>query len=173
LSKDSINADDVAFVIASDVMYIYQYDDGTACGEDSPFKIQPDDCSGNGVWLLSDVFGDDVKGTIETIEDSDGGSVTKSQCWGSIYSNSGANTYTLPAVEAGMNICFFNRTAATMIIDVDANDQIVLDGSDLSNGYTIENTSAAAGDFVCLHGLDSVHWLVWGSSGTWADGGAT
>ena len=80
----------------------------------------------------------------------------------------------LPAVEIGQTVCFYSTTAATIIIDPNANDGIVLEGaSRLTDGNTIENTSAAAGDFVCLIGDSAAGWTTLGINGTWADGGAT
>jgi hypothetical protein len=171
IGYSSLTEDDIGIVVDEDILYIYQFEDAAGT-EENPYLIRAKDYSTSGIWNLANAHFGEILGRIDTTEDSDGNnSVTKSECDGSIYVNSGANTYILPEVAAGMSICFYNRTAATMIIDVDGSDEIVLDGADLTAGYTIENTSAAAGDFVCLHGLDAVHWLVWGSSGTWADGG--
>ena len=80
----------------------------------------------------------------------------------------------LPAVEIGQTVCFYSTTAATIIVDPNASDGIVLDGAArLTDGNTIENTSAAAGDFICLIGDSADGWTTLGMSGTWADGGAT
>ena len=87
---------------------------------------------------------------------------------------SDAVTTVLPAVEIGQSVCFYSTTAATIIIDTNASDGIVLHGAArLDDGNTIENTSAAAGDFICLIGDSADGWTTLGYSGTWADGGAT
>ena len=85
-----------------------------------------------------------------------------------------AVTTTLPAVEIGQTVCLYSTAANTIIIDVNASDGIVLNGATrLTDGNVIENTSAAAGDFICLIGDSADGWTTLGYIGTWADGGAT
>ena len=80
----------------------------------------------------------------------------------------------LPAVEIGQTVCFVSTTAATIIIDPNASDGIILEGGTrLTDGNTIENTSATADDYVCLIGDSAAGWRTMGVKGTWADGGAT
>ena len=86
---------------------------------------------------------------------------------------SAAVTTTLPAVELGQTVCFFSSGANTIVVDSNASDRIILDGTALDDGDTIENTSAAAGDFICIFGDSTAGWTTLGYSGTWADGGAT
>ena len=93
---------------------------------------------------------------------------------GSFVFVSTAVTTTLPAVEIGQTVCVYSTGANTIIVDVNASDGIVLHGATrLTDGYVIENTSAAAGDFICLIGDSADGWTTLGYIGTWADGGAT
>lgn len=109
------------------------------------------------------------------VNKSTGTTLTADEVGGTVYV-SAAVTSTLPdvsTVEDGTTVCFYSTGANTIIIDVYASDRIRLDGTALTDGYTIENTSAAAGDFICLQKDSSAGWTTWGYAGTWADGGAT
>lgn len=52
ISVSGISDDDMAFVIVSDVFYVYQYDSASAAAEDSPNVIKPDDAGATGRWIL-------------------------------------------------------------------------------------------------------------------------
>ena len=107
------------------------------------------------------------------VNKSSGTTLTDDEMGGMVFV-SAAVTTTLPAVEIGQTVCFYSTAANTIIVDVNASDGIVLNGaSRLTDGNVIENTSAAAGDFVCLVGDSADGWTTLGYIGTWADGGGT
>lgn len=88
-------------------------------------------------------------------------------------------TYTLPAAAAGMAACFYDNGAGTggITIEIDGSDVIILDGTALTAGNTIDSPGVAGdganGDFICIMAIDATNWVTLGRSGTWVDGGAT
>jgi hypothetical protein len=95
---------------------------------------------------------------------------------GTMFNNQGDTgviTFTLPAItNAGESVCFMDREGYVITIEIDGGDIIVLNGTELTAGNTIDSPGSA-GDYVCLVSEDTTYWVVWGSSGTWIDGGAT
>lgn len=94
---------------------------------------------------------------------------------GSIIYVSAAVTITLPAVSScgiGSSVVIYSTGANTVTVDVDAGDRIVLDGTALDDGDTIDS-AGAAGDFICLVADSADGWRTLGRSGTWTDGDAT
>ena len=95
-------------------------------------------------------------------------SPTAAQCYGSWNETSGAGTHTLPAVAAGMAICHGTSAAAEIILELDNSDHFVLNGVTMSDGEAIINSTAeAAGDYICVIGLNSTTWKVVGKQGVW------
>jgi hypothetical protein len=83
--------------------------------------------------------------------------------------------YILPAVVAGMSVTIGNTdvAASTVItIEIDGSDKIVLNGTLLDAGDTIDSP-ASAGASITLIGIDGVRWNTINRTGTWIDGGAT
>lgn len=106
---------------------------------------------------------------------SESGTTVTAEARGHAYylSNTGSVTVTLPPVAHGMRVCVYDVDAtAAVIIEVDDNDIIKLNGTNLDAGDTIDS-GGAAGDFMCLNGLDTLTWITTESAGTWTDGGAT
>jgi hypothetical protein len=87
-----------------------------------------------------------------------------------------ACTVTLPAVSAcgvGSIVLVYVRDASeTVIIDANAADRIILYGTALDDGDSIDSPGAA-GDFIVLWATDANGWVSLGASGTWTDGGAS
>jgi hypothetical protein len=99
---------------------------------------------------------------------SDVASPTAAQCYGSWNETSGAGTHTLPAVAAGMSICHGTSAAAEITLELDGSDHFVLNGVTMSDGEAIINTTGeAAGDYICVIGIDASTWKVVGKQGTW------
>jgi hypothetical protein len=91
-----------------------------------------------------------------------------------IANHASGTDYSLPAVDAGIDPCFYDLDGTVGItIDAEASDRIRLpDGTLLDPGYSIVSTTAnAIGDFICLLGIDGTNWVSLSSSGTWTDGG--
>ena len=100
--------------------------------------------------------------------DADGRNLTAAECYGYLHVATGNGTWLLPAAVAGMNLCVLVTGASDVIIDIDANDDITLNGSQDTNGDGITNaTGSSSGDFVCLIAIDDDHWYVMGKQGTW------
>ena len=89
--------------------------------------------------------------------------------YGGLMFVTGARTITLPAVSAGMSACFYSISASAIIIDPNASDGIKLSGATRgTDGYYITNSSAAAGDYVCIVADSAAGWTTLGMNGTWA-----
>lgn len=99
--------------------------------------------------------------------------LTAAECYGAVYYITASGvTLTLPAAADGMSIRVICTTANVGIIDANASDLIILDGTALDDGDSIDS-AGAAGDVVDLHYYDSTGWFAVSISGTWVDGGAS
>jgi hypothetical protein len=111
-----------------------------------------------------------INGYIDITEDATtGGTLTTQDVQGQsyYYDNSSAVALTLPPVAAGMNACFYDLDGtADITIDLDGSDAFVLDGAAQTAGQTI-TSPGAAGDYICIEGLDDTYWVTKGRSGTW------
>lgn len=97
--------------------------------------------------------------------------LTAAECYGSVYYVTAAGvTLTLPAVADGMSLTVISNTGNTVIVDANASDLIILDGTALDDGDSIDSTGAA-GDIVVLTYYDSTGWFA--TSNGWSDGGAS
>ena len=87
-----------------------------------------------------------------------------------------AATINLPEITAsGQSACFYSMTAINVTLDTSATDIIVLNGTALAAGNSIDSDDSI-GAFICLisqevGGADK--WFTLGRAGVWTDGGAT
>lgn len=130
------------------------------------------DIDGTDLTADTGYFSGTLQGYTKVTNKSTATTLTDAEMNGIVFVSSAVTT-TLPAVEIGQTACFYSTGANTIIIDPNSSDRIRLNGTALTDGYTIENTSATAGDFICIIGDSASGWTTLGSSGTWADGGAT
>lgn len=97
--------------------------------------------------------------------------LTASECYGAVYYVSASGvTLTLPAVAEGMSITVISNTANTVIVDANASDLIILDGTALDDGDSIDS-GGTAGEVVVLTYYNSTGWFA--TSDGWTDGGAS
>ena len=96
-------------------------------------------------------------------------SASSGEGYNSVHYITAAVTITLPAVPSG-GACFtFISTGAnTVTIDSNASDLIILDGTTLDDGDSIDSPGAA-GDIVSIIYYDSTGWFA--TSNGWSDGG--
>jgi hypothetical protein len=83
--------------------------------------------------------------------------------------NSAANSiYTLPTAAAGLQYCVKNYTGISQVIkfQTSASGQYIDLGGTLSNSGGDVKTGGAAGDGMCVIGVDAAHWVAYCSSGT-------
>ena len=107
-----------------------------------------------------------LHGKIEIIADDN--SLSAAQCYGSLNKLNGAETTTLPAAVAGMNVLLYSDDATVKTIAPNGNDHIWLNGVD--NGATNSiNSPAAVGDYIVLVAFSANNWYSIGQSGTWID----
>lgn len=78
----------------------------------------------------------------------------------------GPMVYTLPAVTAGQSACFYDEEGDGITIDLDASDVINLNGTPQAAGVSIDSP-AAAGDSICVLGIDTTTWITLNRVGTW------
>jgi len=83
--------------------------------------------------------------------------------------NSAANSiYTLPTAAAGLQYCVKNYTGISQIIkfQTSASGQYIDLGGTLCTSGGDVKTAGAAGDGMCVIGVDATHWVAYCSSGT-------
>ena len=68
-----------------------------------------------------------------------------------INNDAGVIDYSLPTAEAGLVIGFYDKAGGVITVDAASGDQITLDGTDLTAGYSIDSPGDA-GDFI-VHGV--------------------
>jgi len=91
---------------------------------------------------------------VNTLVDSDGGTMTATQANGFIWYATGAGTITLPPVVAGMSFTVITIGAVAVVLQPDETgtaDTITLDGTDTSAGDTVTNTSTTGDIIVCSY----------------------
>jgi hypothetical protein len=105
--------------------------------------------------------------TIETAAFSFG--ITYSTGYYIVNNGSTATTGTLPTAAAGKQYCVRNIAAATsaLTIQTSASGQYIdnAGGYTASGGYVV--SGGALGDAACIVAIDTTHWLLYISSGTW------
>ena len=98
-------------------------------------------------------------------------SVSTGECYGSVhYVTAASVTLTLPAAVDGMSLTVIANTANVVIVDSNASDLIILDGTSLDDGDSIDS-GGTAGEVVVLTYYDSTGWFA--VSDGWVDGGAS
>ena len=110
-----------------------------------------------------------IHGGVEIIADDT--SLSAAQCYGSINNTNGAETITLPAAVAGMNVMIYSNDATVKTVDPDGTEVIILNGTALTGGYAIKSPGAA-GDFITLVCMTTGNWTTLGQSGTWLTNGS-
>jgi hypothetical protein len=83
--------------------------------------------------------------------------------------NSAANSiYTLPTAAAGLQYCVKNYTGITQVLKfkTSASGQYIDLGGTLSSSGGGVQTGGAAGDGMCVIGVDTTHWVAYCSAGT-------
>jgi hypothetical protein len=108
----------------------------------------------------------DLLGYIPVINTAIDTLLTAAQVLGQLIRVTATATITLPPVTIGATVTIYSTTAAALMVDPDANDKIVLNGTAGGNGKKITSASGA-GDFVTLIGDSEDGWTVIGRSGTW------
>lgn len=119
---------------------------------------------------------------IENVDDT----LPEWKCYGSHITNYGqgaAATITLPLAKANMRLrATMQQTGFAFTLKPDAANSIILDGTTLTTGNKVTNTTPAKGDSIELYtyisgfteGADDYqyNWKARTDGGTWADGGA-
>lgn len=99
--------------------------------------------------------------------------LTADECYGSVYYITASGvTLTLLAADDGMSLRVICTTANVGIIDANAADLIILDGTALDDGDSVDS-AGDAGDVIDLHYYPATGWYGVSITGTWADGGAS
>jgi hypothetical protein len=83
--------------------------------------------------------------------------------------NSAANSiYTLPTAAAGLQYCVKNYTGISQVVkfQTSASGQYIDLGGTLSISGGDVKTGGAAGDGMCVIGVDAAHWIAYCSAGT-------
>jgi hypothetical protein len=95
------------------------------------------------------------------------GTTDSRELYGGVIYVTGAATITVPAVAAGASFTVITIGAVAVSVDPNASDLIYLDGTALSDGDKITNTSTA-GDIAVLTYYDGTGWHA--STNSWTDG---
>lgn len=100
----------------------------------------------------------------------DGSAMSAVGVYGTLFIATGAGTWTLPTAVAGMSGCLVDTgTNHDLILDVQADDDIQLKGTEQANGVGITNAATTTtGDFVCVVAISNTHWMTLGMGGVWA-----
>ncbi len=88
-------------------------------------------------------------------------------CKGYVFYVTGARTITLPAAVDGMSMSFFTIGANAISIDCNGGDLFMLDGTALSDGDKITNTSTS-GDAAVITYYNETGWYA--HTNGWSDG---
>lgn len=98
--------------------------------------------------------------------------ITAAQMYGSEHILTAVGTLTLPALAVGMNAVFTATTAAVMTIDSNGADQLILGGTALTAGYSIDSDGSAYAscEIVCLQANKGI---VRNTNCVFIDGGAS
>ncbi len=113
-----------------------------------------------------------IQGGIKISSDADGmdaAAMTAAGMYGTLFIATGAGTWILPTAVAGMSACLLSAgAAANLILDVTANDYIILNGTTLvQNAGITQAVGKAAGDFVCVVATAASYWTTLGIKGLW------
>jgi hypothetical protein len=113
---------------------------------------------------LAQVTGTAVKVTAASYT---AGTTDPKELYGGVIYVTGAATITLPAVAVGASVTVITIGAVAVSVDPNAADLIYLDGTALSDGDKITNTSTA-GDMAVLTYYDGTGWYA--ATDGWTDG---
>ena len=95
--------------------------------------------------------------------------IAAAECYGGVhYVTAASVVLTLPAIADGMSVTIISNTGNVVTVDANASDLIILDGTALDDGDSIDSPGSA-GDIVTLTYYDATGWFA--SSNTWVDGG--
>jgi len=94
--------------------------------------------------------------------------LSAAECSGRLILVTQTATMTLPEITSttGYLVTVYSTTAASVMVDCNANDRIILDGTAGGGGKKITSASGA-GDYVTLVAESGSGWTVIGRSGTW------
>jgi hypothetical protein len=95
------------------------------------------------------------------------GTTDANELYGGVIYVGGACTITIPAVAAGASFTVITIGAVAVSVDPNASDLIVLDGTALSDGDKVTNTSTT-GDIAVFTYYDGTGWYC--TSNNWTDG---
>jgi hypothetical protein len=95
------------------------------------------------------------------------GTTDSRELYGGVIYVTGAATLTVPAVAAGASFTVITVGAVAVSVDPNASDLIVLDGTALSDGDKVTNTSTT-GDIAVFTYYDGTGWYC--TSNSWTDG---
>lgn len=95
------------------------------------------------------------------------GTTDARELYGGVIYVTGAATITIPAVAAGASFTVITVGAVAVSVDPNASDLIVLDGTALSDGDKVTNTSTT-GDIAVFTYYDGTGWYC--TSNSWTDG---
>jgi hypothetical protein len=113
-----------------------------------------------------------IQGGIKISSDADGmtgAEMSAAGVYGTLFLATGAGTWTLPTAVQGMNVCLMDTgTAHDLILDVQAADTLMFNGTEDSAGDGITNASGSStGDKICVVAYAAGKWIVTSSQGTW------
>ncbi len=113
-----------------------------------------------------------IQGGIKISSDADGmtgAEMTTAGVRGTLFLATGSGTWTLPTAVSGMNLCLMDTgTAHDLILDVQAADTLMFNGTEDSAGDGITNASGSStGDKICVVAYAAGKWIVTSSQGTW------
>ena len=157
---------------------------GASAGSDEDLTLNLDDTANTAVVSSSTGVTDidfsalnlvttgTIQSGIKISSDADGmtgAEMTTAGMYGTLFIATGAGTWTLPTAVQGMAVCLMDDgTAHDLILDVQADDDMSLKGTEDTNGDGITNaTGSTTGDFVCVVATSAGHWKTLGMQGTW------
>ena len=116
--------------------------------------------------IMSGAVGFLTKSTAYTV-----GTGTAQEAYGYFFTATAAMTFTVPTAVTGMNVCFQMIGAHLMTITPTTNDYITLDGTILTQNFSIKG-NGTAGDSICLIATSANHWTTWGNKGPFISNGS-
>ena len=184
---------DVGFVAVQahatygNALFVYVLDVDAACGEDDsgvpPKYIQAAD-GGDECWELTNIYAfNSIAGMKQVAHSGGNDTLTVEEVTNTyLYVTVGAE-FELPEigtlaevmgnvgmVPLGSSFCVHTVGAIAISIDPHANNSIMLDGTEDTNGHKITNTSTA-GDFICLVACEDNGWCAPTNPSSWTAGG--
>ncbi len=140
LTADSINADDLN-------VGAMLFEGATADANET--ALAATDPTADRTITLPDASGTVALAEIVDIHASAARSLTAAEAKGSVVYVTSTGTQSLPAIAAGMSVCYIADAAVVVTIDPNGSEIIRLNGVDLSAGFAIKSTGAI-GEMVVL-----------------------